>query len=129
MADKKILIVDDDLDLTIALQTLLESQNYDVSTAANKEEGMEKIKADKPDLAILDVMMESWQDGFELAREIKADPEYKDLPILMLTGVEEKTGLDFKSEAGDDEWLPVNGFLNKPVEPQVLLAEIKKFIA
>jgi CheY-like chemotaxis protein len=129
MADKKILIVDDDMDLTSALQTLLESQNYDVSTAANKEEGMEKIKADKPDLAILDVMMESWQDGFELAREIKADPEYKDLPILMLTGVEEKTGLDFKSEAGDDEWLPVNGFLNKPVEPQVLLAEIKKFIA
>ena len=129
MADKKILIVDDDMDLTSALQTLLESQNYDVSTAANKEEGMEKIKADKPDLAILDVMMEAWQDGFELAREIKADPAYKDLPILMLTGVEEKTGLDFKSEAGDDEWLPVNGFLNKPVEPQVLLAEVKKFIA
>jgi CheY-like chemotaxis protein len=129
MADKKILIVDDDIDLTSALQTLLESQNYDVSTAANKEEGMEKLKADRPDLAILDVMMEAWQDGFELAREIKADPEYKDLPILMLTGVEEKTGLDFKSEAGDDEWLPVNGFLNKPVEPQVLLAEIKKFIA
>jgi len=129
MANSKILIIDDDQDLTSALQAVLESNQYAVSTAANKTEGMEKIKTVEPDLIILDVMMESWQDGFELARELKQkDSAYNKIPILMLTGVEDKTGLEFKSEAGDEEWLPVNGFLDKPVEPATLIEEVKKLL-
>ena len=85
MANSKILIIDDDQDLTTALRAILESNQYAVSTAANKTEGMEKIESIKPDLIILDVMMDSWQDGFELARELKKKPEHKDLPILMLS--------------------------------------------
>ncbi|MHC5160601.1 MAG: response regulator, partial [Planctomycetota bacterium] len=93
-----------------------------------KDEGLEKFTSVKPDLAILDVMMVSWQDGFELARELKKDPDLKNVPILMLTGVENKTGFEFKSAAGDEEWLPVEGFLDKPVEPEVLLAEVEKLL-
>lgn len=129
MANSKILIIDDDQDLTSALQAVLESNQYAVSIAANKTEGMEKIESVKPDLIILDVMMETWQDGFELARELKKNSDYKDMPILMLTGIEDKTGLEFKSEAGDDEWLPAEGFLDKPVEPAALLAEVKKLLS
>jgi CheY-like chemotaxis protein len=128
MAKATILVVDDDEDIRLAVQALLESRDYKVETAATKEEGLEKFTTVKPDLAILDVMMVSWQDGFELARELKKDPDLKNVPILMLTGVENKTGFEFKSAAGDEEWLPVEGFLDKPVEPEVLLAEVEKLL-
>ena len=128
MENAKILIVDDDMDLTKALQATLESKQYTVITAADRTEGMNKIKADKPDLIILDVMMSTWQDGFEMARELKKDADFKDMPILMLTGVKGKSGINFKSTAGDPTWCPVDGFLDKPVEPDVLLAEVKKLL-
>ena len=128
MAKATILVVDDDEDIRLAVQALLESRDYKVETAATKDEGLDKFTSIKPDLAILDVMMVSWQDGFELARELKKDPDLKNVPILMLTGVENKTGFEFKSAAGDEEWLPVEGFLDKPVEPEILLAEVEKLL-
>lgn len=128
MGNAKILITDDDQDIRDSLQAILEAENYTVVTAADKDEGMNMIKTEKPDLMILDVMMTTWQDGFEMARELKQDPEYKDIPILMLTGVKEKTGIDFKSTAGDETWNPVDGFLEKPVQPDVLLSEIARLL-
>ena len=129
MEQTKIVIVDDDQDIRDSLQAILESSQYAVVTAANKSEGMEKIKAEKPDLAMLDVMMEAWQDGFEMARELKNDPNFKDMPILMLTGIKDQTGIDFKSTAGDPTWLPVDGYLEKPVDPNTLLAEVGKLLS
>ncbi len=128
MENAKIMVVDDDLDFTNVLKTILESELYTVVTAADRTEGMEKIRINKPDLVILDVMMSTCQDGFEMSRELKENPECKDTPILMLTAVKNKFGIDFKSTAGDPVWLPVEGFLDKPVEPQVLLAEVKKLL-
>ena len=128
MENTKIVIVDDDPDLTKALQATLESEQYIVVAAADRIEGMEKIRTEKPDLAILDAMMATWQDGFEMARELKRDADFKDMPILMLTGVKGKTGINFKSTAGDPAWCPVDGFLDKPVEPDVLLAEVRKLL-
>ena len=129
MENAKILIVDDDQDLAKALQATLESRQYTVLTAADRTEGMEKIKTEKPDLTILDVMMSTWQDGFEMAIELKKDPDLKDMLILMLTGVKEKTGIEFKSTAGDPTWCPVDGFLDKPVESSILLAEVEKLLS
>lgn len=128
MGNPRVLIIDDDQDVREALQVILESGSYEVSTAADKAEGMEKIKTDKPDLIILDVMMDTWQDGFEMARELKKDSEFKDIQILILTAVQDKTGIEFKSTAGDPNWLPVDGFLDKPVDPQTLLDEVKKLL-
>ena len=80
----KILIVDDDLDLTKALKVTLESERYTVVTAGSRAEGMEKVRAEKPDLIILDVMMDTWEDGFEMARALKKDSQFiKNIPILM----------------------------------------------
>jgi DNA-binding response OmpR family regulator len=129
MAKEKIIVVDDDQDIRDSLQAILEGRDFIVSTAADKEEGMTKIKAEKPDLAILDVMMTTWEDGFEMARELKKDAELKDMPVLMLTGIKNKTGIDFKSTAGDPTWCPVDAFLEKPVQPDVLLAEVKKLLS
>ena len=129
MANEKILIVDDDVDLTQALTAILQSQQYTIVTASDKNEGMEKIKTEKPDLAILDVMMSTWQDGFEMARELKSSDQSKEIPILMLTAIKDKTGINFKSTAGDPDWLPVDGFLDKPVESEKLLAEVKRLLS
>ena len=129
MADAKILVADDDKDIRDSLQNILESRQYTVVTAADRTESMEKIKAEKPDLVILDVMMSTWQDGFEIARELRKEPQFKNMRILMLTGVKDKTGIDFKATAGDPTWCPVDGFLDKPVEPDTLLAEVEKLLS
>ena len=129
MKDAKIVVVDDDQDIRDSLQAILEGNQFTVTTAANKTEGLATIKDVKPDLAILDVMMETWQDGFEMARELKKDDEFKSMPILMLTGAKQATGLDFESSAGDPDWCPVDAFLNKPVEIDVLLSEIEKLLS
>ncbi len=129
MKSSKILIVDDDVDHTKSIQVMLESENYSVVTACDRNEGMEKIKQEKPDLIILDVMMSTWHDGFEMYTELKKDARFKEMPILMLTGVKERTGLGFKSTAGDPEWLPVDGFLDKPVELSNLLVEVKNILS
>ena len=128
MENAKILIVDDDPDITKALQTILESERYTVVTAADRAEGMKKIRNDKPNLVILDVMMSTWSDGFEMARELKKDPQFKDMPILILTGVKARSGIDFESSAGDPNWLPVDGYLDKPVEPEQLLTKVKALL-
>jgi len=129
MEGMKILIVDDDTDITASLKVILEDKGYVVTTAADRAEGMEKFRSESPDLVILDVMMATWQDGFEMAREIKSAPESGEVSILMLTGVKDKSGIDFKSTAGDPAWLPVDGFLDKPVDAEVLLAEVEKLLA
>ncbi|MBC8469805.1 MAG: response regulator [Planctomycetes bacterium] len=129
MVNAKIMIVDDDPDYIKVIKAILEKEQYTVVTASDKTEGMEKIRAEKPDLAILDVMMHAWQDGFEMSRQLKKDPHLKNMPVLMLTAVENRTGIGFKSTAGDPTWLPVDVFLDKPIEPDVLLAEVKKLLS
>ena len=108
MEKQKILIVDDDIDLSGSLKVILEHAGYDAATAASRSEGMEKIRTEQPNLIILDVMMETWQDGFEMSRDLKGDPQFKGTPILMLTSIEEITGIEVKSSAGDPVWLPVD---------------------
>ena len=129
MANEKIVIVDDDQDIRDSVQVILESRGYTVVGAADKKTGIAAVKAEKPDLIILDVMMESYSDGFDLARTFKEDVEFKDTPIVMMTGAQEKTGIDFRTAAGDSTWLPVDGFLDKPVDPNTLLEEIAKHLA
>ncbi len=85
---KKILIVDDDMDVIITLQTILKSKNYEVVTAMNKGEALEKLRAEKPDLAILDVMMTTHFEGFELAQEMLSSDEFKNIPFLIQSSID-----------------------------------------
>ena len=129
MEQQKILIIDDDPDITEVMKIVLENQGYAVQSALDGAEGMEKIRAGSPDLIILDVMMNTSQEGFVLSRELKKNPGYRDIPILMITAIKEKTGIDFKPDAGDESWLPVEDYLDKPVEPEVLLEKVKKLLS
>lgn len=85
---KKILIVDDDIDVITVIETILRKEGYNVISANDKIEGMKKIKEEKPDLAILDVMMTTHYEGFELAKEIIDNPELNKIPILMQTSID-----------------------------------------
>jgi CheY-like chemotaxis protein len=106
----------------------LENDGYNVSQAKDGDEGMRKVKEEKPDLVIMDVMMNTLSEGIVLSRELKNNPGYGHIPILMVTAVMERTGLDFETAAGDETWLPVDGFLNKPVKPEVLLEKVKTLL-
>ncbi|MDO8663142.1 MAG: response regulator [Candidatus Omnitrophota bacterium] len=121
----RILIIDDDPDIVQSMRVVLESKNYRVENATSGEEGLRMVKAEKPDLVILDVMMETSDKGFDVARKIKWDKDCKDIPILMLTAIKENTGLDFKNEAGDEVWLPVDDYCDKPLDPQVLISKVE----
>lgn len=126
---KKIMVIDDDVQLVETVKTLLESVGYQVSYAYQSEKGMELARETKPDLILLDVMFAGppGPDGIELSRRFHQDPDLKGIPIIILTGV--RKVLDFHFEIGPDEtWMPVKAFLEKPIKPDNLLAEIEKVL-
>ena len=129
MGRKKILIVDDDDDFIESTKVVLESGGYSVSSASTKEEGLELIKSSCPDLIILDVMMEKMSDGFDFSRKIKSDEKYKMIPIFMVTSVGKTTGFRYSAESGDDAWLPINDYAEKPLNSEDLLQRVKKLLS
>jgi CheY-like chemotaxis protein len=124
----KILIVDDDPDIVEAMRVVLESKKYEVAVAGSGEAGLALARSERPDLIILDVMMETGSKGFEVSRKLNADEDLRKIPILMLTAIKEKTGIGFSHEAGDDAWLPVDEYLEKPLKPEVLLAKVETLL-
>ncbi len=85
---KKILIVDDDIDVITVVKAILVKEGYEVISAVNKTEGIEKLRNEKPDLAILDVMMTTHYEGFEMAQEIISNPEFKEIPFLIQSSID-----------------------------------------
>ena len=125
---KKILLVDDDIDLLSSLQIILEDGGFEVQTASTKKEGFDLLKNVKPDLLIQDIMMESDLEGFGILNTLKSDPDFRKLPIIMLTGIAEAMEVNFRSAIEDDEMFPHVIFLDKPVEPDVLFTEINTLL-
>jgi DNA-binding response OmpR family regulator len=119
----KILIVDDDPDIVEACRLVLEREGYEVEGAPNRGDGMKALEEVKPDLLILDVMMEEPDDGLRMAREIRKAGHT--LPIIMLTSVNAAMGLNIDK---DEEMVPVEEFQPKPVDPQTLIATVKKLL-
>ncbi|MHC4842303.1 MAG: response regulator [Planctomycetota bacterium] len=128
MEKAKILIVDDDPDITEVMKLVLENEGYSVESAVDSATALESVKNNKPDLIILDVMMNTTREGFIFSRELRNNDECKNIPILMVTAVKEKTGIDFKEVAGDDTWLPVDEFLDKPIKPDVLVTKVRELL-
>lgn len=125
----KIFIIDDDPDIVESMKVVLESKNYQVDTAKSGEEGLKKIKTVNPDLIILDVMMETGDKGFDVARDLKKNPNYKNIPILMLTAIKQRTGFGFENEAGDPDWLPVDDYCDKPLNSDDLISKVQALLA
>ncbi len=123
----KILIIDDDKDFQDALRLVLEDHGFDVISAYDPEEGTEKVQSEKPDLVILDVLMPSNYEGFDVARKIREELKMKELPILLLTAVHTEKKVPYRF-APHEEYLPVDYFMDKPVEPDVLLEKVNELL-
>ena len=98
----KILIVDDDLDFIEISRLSLEGQGYQILSAFNAKEGWKMVEKEKPDLIIMDLMMERLDSGMALSQKIKSHPRYASIPILMLTSISRDTGMDFAPRTGED---------------------------
>ena len=122
---KKILVIDDDVDLIEVLRLRLEKNGYLVIDAQNGTRGYQLVEKERPDLIILDVMMATWDEGFEVVQKIRNNPKLAATPIIMLTAVSQQMGIRYDK---DEETLPVEEFIEKPVMPGTLLNIIKKYI-
>jgi CheY-like chemotaxis protein len=122
---RRILLVDDDRDFVQSTRDLLESEGYEVIAAHDGESGLQTAIREKPDLMLLDVMMATNTEGFEVSRKIPQTPELARMPVIMVTGVRRALTLPFAFEP-DDTWLPVSDILEKPVAPRALLEAIRK---
>ena len=127
---KRVLVVDDEMDLRTFISTLLESNGFKVVVAENGEQGMAKVREKKPALITLDVMMPK-ESGIKMYRDIKTNPELADIPVLIISGLARKTFLHsqkvldkFKNQAVPEP----NGYIEKPPEPEELLAEVQRII-
>ena len=124
---KTILLIDDDPDFRSALRIPLEQAGYRIMEVSSAAAGIRSVAASRPDLIILDVMMEDISSGFRFAREINDRHETgqnRRIPILMISAVQTLTELDFKTLVGSER-LPVDAFLDKPVSPESLLNEVR----
>jgi len=127
MKKKNILVVDDDIDILEQLSAVLTEAGHHVVTAEGEAGAEERLAAMKPDLAIVDVMMEQQDSGFMLSHQIKQ--LYPGTPVIILTSVTAATGFEFPMEAGGERpWIKADRFLPKPVRPEVLRAEVARLL-
>lgn len=123
-----LLIIDDDKDFADAIGTVCQSSGYEVATVHTPAEALERVAQRRPDGVLLDVMFpEDPSGGFKLARDLRR--RFGLLPVLLLTAVNQKFPLGFSSKDSDPDWLPISGFVEKPVDFAVLLEKVAAMLA
>ncbi len=127
MNPKRILVVDDDQDIVDSITIMLESQGYEVVAAQSGEEGMKLVEEKRPDLILLDIMMEKLTTGLHIGYDLRKHPEYKSIPIIIISGIGEAMGFDLAAEKETD-YVAADDFLEKPVKPDVLLKRVAELI-
>lgn len=124
---KKVLLVDDDRDFIEINRTILEANGYQIDTASSSKDAIEKLRKNRYDMAVIDLIMEELDSGFTIAYAVRENEEIKDMPILMLTSAQEKTG--FRLELNDDQdWMKVDDFAAKPLAPAELITRVEKLL-
>lgn len=127
MDKKRLLVVDDDVDLLLQMKLQLENAGYAVTTAESQKKAEEILKTDVPDLAILDLMMERMDAGFVLCYNIKKNNPK--VPVIMVTGVTRETGMEFDAATDDERsWLKADAILAKPIRFEQLQREIDRLL-
>lgn len=121
MDKKRILLIEDKLDLAETIKLRLEANNYEVLLAADGKQGLDKVRNERPDLVILDLMLPKIE-GYQVCRMLKFDKKYKKIPIIILTARAQDSDRQLAEEVGAD------AYLIKPYEPQVLLTKISELI-
>lgn len=124
-AKHKVLLVDDDKDLVEAMRTVLENDGYEIEAAYDGEQCLETVKAAPPDLIILDIMMRTMGDGMYVAQHLRQDEATRSIPIIVVSGINRVPPYSLWP---DEAWLPVDVFMEKPVDPEALLEEVRKIL-
>jgi chemosensory pili system protein ChpA (sensor histidine kinase/response regulator) len=117
----KVLVVDDDPDFVKVTAKVLEKAGHEVVSAANGAKALKTMREGAPDLVLLDIMMSYILDGLDVSREMAEDPALKDVPVLMVTSL---TGVKAQGMLPSDEYVPVDEWLAKPVDPVTLLRRV-----
>lgn len=122
---QRVLLVDDDRDYLESMKLQLEAEGYEVTTAESRAEGTQRFEELKPDLAIIDLMLEEPDGGFTLCYQIKKiGPE---TPVIMVSNVASETGLDFDAKTTEErQWIKADAWLPKPVRLDQLKREIQR---
>ncbi|MEI7436802.1 MAG: response regulator [bacterium] len=125
----RIMIIDDDVELANNTAALIRRQGHEVSMLHTTDDAVRKVAEYKADLVILDVMFpDNPVAGFDLARQIRRMKDIKDLPIILLTGINQDFPMDFSSHDIDPDWMPVQDFMEKPVKVEVLLEKMSRLM-
>ncbi len=125
---KKILLVDDDIDLLEQHKTILQAKGFKIVTADNVEDGWNVFKKEKPDAAVIDLIMEEHDSGFILCHRIKRDQYGKNIPVFILTSATYVTGFKFGTSTSEEkEWIKADALLNKPIVEEELLKKLEAF--
>jgi len=128
MAEPKILVVDDDIDYVESTAAVLESRGYKVITAHDGKEGLEKAKSELPQLIIIDLMMNTINEGYDFCLEIREDKRFKNVPLLMISSAHQNDMFKDLNFVPDDIWFPIDTFLDKPVDTDILLGHVHKLM-
>jgi len=123
----KILIIDDNEDFLFTMSTFLNRNGFEALTATDGKKGITIIEKERPDLVLLDVMMETLFSGFEVCKRIRTNPALKAIPIIGISGMEEELGVKFDKERDEDYFSP-DDFFEKPVDREKLLEKIDELL-
>ena len=122
----RILVVDDDVDFQVIMRRMLEGEGYEVAIADNGDKALEVVRqTGPPDMILLDVMMATTLEGVDVAREIKGDPALEHVPIIMISSIATSP---HAAEFPDEEHIPIEGWITKPVQRSVLLKTLERFL-
>jgi len=124
----KIIIIDDDSDYRFTMETFLNRNGFETLTAEKGQEGLDLIEKERPDLILLDVMMQSTYSGLEICKQLRSNPELKDIPIIGISGMSNELGVRL-DKWGEDEYFKVDEYYEKPVDREKLLERIKVRLA
>jgi CheY-like chemotaxis protein len=125
MSKAKILVVDDDPDFVSYTRTVLESEQYDVVSAGNGDQGLRMLAQEQPDLVVLDVIMSSVLDGLNLSQRMAESAVYRHVPIIMVTSI---ANTDYLALFPTDENIHIDAFVTKPIAPKELLRQVARLL-
>ena len=123
----KIIMIDDNPDFRFTMETFLKRNGYETLTAEDGQKGIELIEKERPDLILLDVMMERTYTGLDVCKKVRTNPDLKDIPIIGISGMADELGIQVE-KWGDEDYFNVNEFFDKPVDKEKLLSKIKELL-
>lgn len=125
---KRILVIEDDRDMQEAIQDILASEEYDVECCSTGPAGLEALQKAPPDLLLLDIMLGTPSEGFHIAYKMRDDERLKHVPIIIISSIGERLGMDYVRELGTD-YLPAESFLEKPLKANALRETVRRVLA